>query len=77
MDYTSTLNKLIQHSYGELSENESILFQNEISQSVEMQSIQSLLDEIKSCLDSEMFEPNPTSVQIILEESLGTEAPAC
>jgi hypothetical protein len=73
MDYTSTLNNLIQLSYSELSQNDRSMVLDQISSSDELCDIFSQIEHIKSALNTEMSSPNPTSVKIILEESQRSE----
>ena len=69
MDYTSTLNNLIQLSYSELTQNERSNVLEQMSSSDELCDAFSQIEQIKSVLNAEIVSPNPTSVKIILEES--------
>ncbi len=73
MDKTFTLNTLLEFTYSELSDNEQIILKNKLSRSEELRNELHQIREIKSLLDQEIYAPNPTSVQIILEESQKNE----
>ena len=73
MDYTSTLNNLIQLSYSELAQDERSKVLDQISSSDELCDVFSQIEQIKSALNLEISSPHPTSVQIILEESQRSE----
>jgi len=73
MDYSSTLNSLIQLSYSELTHNERSILLDKLSVSEELCDTFSQIDDIKSVLDTETYSPHPTSVKIILEESQRSE----
>ncbi len=73
MDYSSTLNSLIQLSYSELTNNERAIVLDKMSESDELCDTFSQIEQIKSVLDTEIYSPNPTSVKIILEESQRSE----
>ncbi|MFT5725213.1 MAG: hypothetical protein ACI9JN_002337 [Bacteroidia bacterium] len=73
MDYSSTLNNLIQLSYSELTQNERSTVLNQIAASEDLCDVFSRIEQIKSALDTEIYSPNPTSIKIILEESQSTE----
>ena len=69
MDGTSTFNKLIAYTYAELPEDQQVSTEIELAFSPEMQAQLEEIELLKSALDTEFASPNPTSVQIILEES--------
>jgi len=73
MDYSSTLNSIIQLSYSELTNNERSIVLDKMSESDELCDTFSQIEQIKSVLDTEKYSPNPTSVKIILEESQRSE----
>ncbi|GEM_PF-3230542 len=73
MDYSSTLNSIIQLSYSELTNNERSVALDKMSESEDLCDTFSQIEQIKTVLDSEMYSPNPTSVKIILEESQRSE----
>ncbi len=73
MDQNSTLNTLIQLSYSELSDSERVKAISEIQNSEDLQDQLGQILEMKALLDQEMHTPNPTSIQIILEESQKNE----
>ncbi|MBI1305866.1 MAG: hypothetical protein GC181_04535 [Bacteroidetes bacterium] len=73
MDQNSTINTLLQKIYGELSQNEEVELANLLSiDEVLEDEMNSLLFTVE-LLDKAYTEPNQTSVQLILEESLKTQ----
>lgn len=69
MDKNFTLDKILKLSYGELTESEALKIESELMASDELRKDMNQIEEIKALLDQEICAPNPTSVQIILEES--------
>ena len=69
MDKTSTLNNLIAYSYGELPEKQQVETEINLALSDSLREELDVLTQLKAALDQEIKSPNPTSVQIILEES--------
>lgn len=76
MDNSSTHNKLIQFSYGELSMDERSSVLDQLLDSDALCSEFKGIETIKNLLNQEMYSPNPTSVKIILEESQRSELEA-
>lgn len=73
MDQDFTLNNLIKLTYSEVSESERLNIQGKLENSQDLRNNLSQIEELKVLLDQEMLAPNPTSVQIILEESQKNE----
>lgn len=73
MDQDFTLNNLIKLTYSEVSESERLNIQCKLENSQDLRNNLSQIEELKVLLDQEMLAPNPTSVQIILEESQKNE----
>ena len=73
MDQNSTLNTLIKLSYSELSDSERVKAISEVQNSEDLQDQLGHILEMKELLDQEVHAPNPTSIQIILEESQKNE----
>lgn len=73
MDHTSTLHNIIQLSYSELAQKERSMVMDQIISSEELCDVFSQIEQIKNAMDTEIYSPNPTSIQIILEESQRSE----
>ncbi|MBO6517962.1 MAG: hypothetical protein JJ975_15595 [Bacteroidia bacterium] len=73
MDNTSTLNNLLKLTYSEATENERLILKNKLINSEDLRREFKHMCDVKSLLDQEFYAPNPTSIQIILEESQKNE----